>query len=116
MELQPVGGTGLRATLTATPMAWGTRLAWSCRYDGPSGTPPPDAGYGPDGGPAAPEPVTYELVLVDQAGTRVVTATWTTAGGEVTGLGASSAVPLASVDRIEIAVAGRPEPLASATL
>jgi hypothetical protein len=66
--------------------------------------------------PAVPEPVTYELVLVGRTGTRVVAATWTAAGREVTGLGASSAVPLASLDRIEITVAGRPEPLAAATL
>lgn len=110
VKLTPVGDNPMWADLVATPKPWGTRLEWSCRYDRPVAT------AAPDGGGYASEPVTYELVLVDRQGTRVVAATWTTAGTDATGLGASSALPLAALERIEIGVAGQPEPLAAATL
>jgi hypothetical protein len=94
LDLEPVGAVDVHATLTATPQEWGTRLEWSCSY-------PATGGYD------APRPVAYELVLVDRAGARTVVATWTASGTESTGLGAASAVPLAEVERVEIAVAGR---------
>jgi hypothetical protein len=101
------------ADLTATPTAWGTRLEWSCRYDrsGATSLPPGAEGYG-----SGAQPVTYELVLVDHAGTRVVAATWTTAHEDAKGLGAASALPLTALKRIEIAIAGDSEPLASVSL
>jgi hypothetical protein len=120
VELAPVGASEVRATLTATSMAWGTLLEWSCTYPPEAAeAAPPDAerpddatGYG-DG---AAEPAVYELVLVDREGERTVVATWTASGGESEGLGASAALPLSVVDRIEIAVAGSEEPVASAPL
>jgi Putative zinc-finger len=109
VELTPVDGTGVSATLTATPTAWGTRLEWSCRY--PTGE---DGGAWSDVDPSS---IVYELVLVDQDGNRTVAATWTATGRpEAWDLGASSAVPLSAVDRVEIAVVGWEQPLAAATL
>jgi hypothetical protein len=110
VRLTPVGDEPMWADLVATPKPWGTRLEWSCRYDRQATT------AAPDGGGYGSEPVTYELVLVDRQGTRVVAATWTTPGSDATGLGASSALPIAALERIEIAVAGQPQPLAAATL
>ncbi|PZR53318.1 hypothetical protein DNL40_07255 [Xylanimonas oleitrophica] len=126
LVLEPVGDTDVRAELTATPTAWGTRLDWRCRYPVPPAGPVPgstggtgstasasgaaDEGYGAGGD------VTYELVVVDRTGERTVVATWSADSGEADGLGASSAVALADVRRVEIAVGGRPEPLAAATL
>ncbi|GAB2463586.1 zf-HC2 domain-containing protein [Xylanimonas ulmi] len=107
IELVPVGDTGLHADLVATPTPWGTRLEWSCRY-------------ALTGGPAAggydPAEVTYQLVLVDRAGGRSVAATWTTAHPEAHGLGASSALPIEALDRVEIARAGEAAALAAAAL
>jgi hypothetical protein len=117
LVLQPVGGTDVHAELTATSTAWGTRLDWRCRYPTPpapsSGT-TATAGAGEATGDA--HETTYELVIVDSAGARTVVATWTAEGLEAEGLGASSAVALDDVQRVEIAVGGRAEPLAAATL
>ncbi|WP_159792766.1 zf-HC2 domain-containing protein [Puerhibacterium puerhi] len=112
--LEPVGGTDVHAELTATATAWGTRLDWRCRYP----RPPAASTYGTAGpsGAAGDGDRTYELVIVDGTGARTVVASWTAEGLEAEGLGASSAVPLDDVQRVEIAVGGRPEPLASATL
>ncbi|OLT53196.1 zf-HC2 domain-containing protein [Cellulosimicrobium sp. CUA-896] len=98
VELLPVDGTDVRAELVLTPVAWGTRLDWSCSY-------PADAGAGG----------TYELVLVDDTGAREVVATWSaTQAGRSDGLGASSAVPLDGIARLELGVTGLDRPLAAA--
>jgi anti-sigma factor RsiW len=104
VDLEPVGAIDVQATLTATPKAWGTQLEWSCSY--------PERPAGPTYG--APEPIAYELVLVDRDGGRTVAATWSASGTESRGLSAASAVPLTDVARVEIAVAG--EALAAAEL
>ena len=107
LSLAPVGAADVSATLTATPTDWGTRLEWSCAYG--DGEPDVDQeGYG--------SPVTYELVLVDGDGERTVVATWAATGSRSTGLGATSALRLDDLERVEIAVAGSGEPLASAIL
>lgn len=99
VELLPVDGTDVRAELVLTPAAWGTRLDWSCSY--PTG--------------AAESGATYELVLVDDAGRREVVATWSaTDAGRSDGLGASSAVPVEGISRIELGVTGLDRPLAAA--
>jgi hypothetical protein len=89
----------VRAELVLTSVAWGTRLDWSCSY-------PADVGAA--GG-------TYELVLVDDAGRREIVATWSaTEAGRSDGLGASSAVPLDGIARLELGVTGLDRPLAAA--
>lgn len=99
VELLPVADAEVRAELVLTPVAWGTRLDWSCSY-------PADAGAA--GG-------TYELVLVDERGGREVVATWSaTKAGRSEGLGASSAVPLDGIVRLELGVTGLDRPLAAA--
>ncbi|WP_425955706.1 anti-sigma factor family protein [Xylanimonas sp. McL0601] len=109
VELLPPGDSGMHAHLVATPTAWGTRFEWSCRYVLADGESPSVSTYNPTA-------VTYQLVLVDRAGGRSVAATWTTADPEAEGLGASSALPLEALDRIEITVAGQDSALASARL
>jgi anti-sigma factor RsiW len=98
VTLTPVGQSGVSADLTLVPARWGTRLDWSCEYE------------------AAELAVgVYELVLVDEAGERTVVATWTSTGSRVAaGLGASSAVPLDGISRVELGVVGLDVPLASA--
>ncbi|WP_454042118.1 anti-sigma factor family protein [Cellulosimicrobium sp. Marseille-Q8652] len=99
VELLPVEGTDVHAELVLTPAAWGTRLDWSCSYP---------AGVGESG-------ATYELVLVDDAGSREVVATWSaTEAGRSDGLGASSAVPVDGIARLELGVAGLDRPVAAA--
>ena len=108
VSLTPVGPADVTATLVATSTDFGTRLEWSCAY----GADDADTrdGYGSAG------PVSYELVLVDRDGGRNVVATWTATGPESTGLGATSALRLPDVERVEIAVLGTELPLASAVL
>ncbi|MEV8178709.1 zf-HC2 domain-containing protein [Cellulosimicrobium funkei] len=99
VALEPVGGADVRAELTLTPASWGTRLDWSCSYP---------AGVWEDG-------ATYELVLVDDDGTRSVVATWSsTEAGSSSGLGASSAVPVDGIARLELGVVGVDGALAAA--
>lgn len=96
VALTPVGGSGVTADLTLIPAGWGTRLDWSCAYE------------------AAALPVgVYEMVLVGQDGERTVVATWTSTGErEASGLGASSALPLDGIARVELGVVGMDRPLA----
>ncbi|WP_454859024.1 anti-sigma factor family protein [Promicromonospora soli] len=110
VQLRPVGEADMRAQLVATPTDYGTKLQWRCHY------PPRPGQQGPDGGYVPPEPIKYELVLVDRDGARTVAATWTWSGGTSPGLDASSAVPLTEMDRIEITLDGQEEALATATL
>jgi hypothetical protein len=113
VELAPVGAADVRATLTATPKAWGTRLEWSCSYPS-AGTAPGEGGRRDGYGSAAP--AAYELVLVDSGGRRTVVATWAATGTAAKGLAASAATPLTAVTRVEIVVEGSDEALASAEL
>ncbi len=106
VELEPVGATEVRATLTATPRAWGTQLEWSCSYPVRTGGPTYDPSV----------PVGYELVLVHRDGGRTVAATWSASGAESRGLAAASAVPLTDVARVEISLTGDDTPLAAAEL
>ncbi|ARU51520.1 hypothetical protein CBR64_08530 [Cellulosimicrobium cellulans] len=99
VALEPVGAADVRADLTLTPAAWGTRLDWSCSYP---------VGEWEDG-------ATYQLVLVDDAGAREVVATWSsTDTGSSDGLGASSAVPVDGIARLELGVVGVDGALAAA--
>ncbi|WP_432457252.1 anti-sigma factor family protein [Cellulomonas iranensis] len=97
VALTPVGGSGVTADLTLVPAGWGTRLDWSCAYE------------------AAELPVgVYEMVLVGDDGERTVVATWTSTGErEASGLGASSALPLDGIARVELGVVGMDRPLAA---
>lgn len=96
VALAPVGGSGVTADLTIVPARWGTRLDWSCAYE---------AAELPEG--------VYELVLVGADGERSVVATWTSTGERTAaGLGASSALPVDGIARVELGVVGLDRPLA----
>ncbi|OIJ28215.1 zf-HC2 domain-containing protein [Nocardioides luteus] len=110
VDLRPVGSVDMWAQLVVTPTSWGTKLKWSCHY-------PPQPGQSP---PASSEfqgePVTYDLVLVGRDGARTVAGSWTWSGGETLGLDASSAVPIADVERVEITLDGEDTAVAAASL
>ena len=98
VELTPVAGSGVSADLTLAPARWGTRLDWTCAYE---------AAELPEG--------VYELVLVGADGERSVVATWTSTGERTAaGLGASSALPVDGIARVELGVVGLDRPLAVA--
>jgi hypothetical protein len=106
VTLAPVGGSDVSADLTLTPSTWGTKMEWSCSY--PS--------HGGGGGPGRGDGV-YELVLVDEDGTRTIAATWTGDGGvHASGLLASSAIDLEEITRVELGVEGVDLVLAAADL
>ncbi|MEI7057326.1 zf-HC2 domain-containing protein [Nocardioides sp. CCNWLW239] len=110
VDLRPVGSVDMWAQLVVTPTSWGTKLTWSCHY-------PPEPGQSPPGRSGYPvEPVTYDLVLVGRDGSRTVAGSWTWSGGQTLGLDASSAVPIADVDRVEITLDGDDTAVAAATL
>jgi hypothetical protein len=105
VTLAPVGDSDVTADLVLTPSTWGTKMEWSCSY-------PDDDGGGP-----GPADGVYELVLVDEDGTRTVAATWTGDGGDhASGLLASSAIGLEQITRIELGVEGVDVVLAAADL
>jgi hypothetical protein len=110
LDLRPVGDVDMWAQLVVTPTSWGTKLNWNCHY-------PPKAGQTPQAPSDYPvEPVTYDLVLVGRDGSRTVAGSWTWAGGETLGLDASSAVPIAEVERVEITLDGDDTAVAAASL
>ncbi|MFC8731054.1 anti-sigma factor family protein [Luteimicrobium sp. NPDC057192] len=99
VDLAPVGGSGVTARLSLDPVAWGTRLSWSCRY--PSDAGPASATAGPYGGTARAE-ATYALVLVDRAGHTTTVGTWAATGTGASGLHASTSVAARDVASVEI--------------
>lgn len=110
VDLRPVGSVDMWAQLVVTPTSWGTKLTWSCHY-------PPKPGKSPPGpSDYRDEPVTYDLVLVGRDGSRTVAGSWTWSGGETLGLDASSAVPIAEVERVEITLVGQETAVAAASL
>ncbi|MET8521838.1 zf-HC2 domain-containing protein [Nocardioides sp. NPDC004968] len=110
VDLRPVGSVDMWAQLVVTPTSWGTKLKWSCHY-------PPEPGKSPPGpSDYQGEPVTYDLVLVGRDGARTVAGSWTWSGGETLGLDASSAVPIADVERVEITLVGEDTAVAAASL
>ena len=110
VDLRPVGSVDMWAQLVVTPTSWGTKLNWSCHY-------PPKPGKSSPGPSDYPvEPVTYDLVLVGRDGARTVAGSWTWSGGETLGLDASSAVPIADVERVEITLVGEDTAVAAASL
>ena len=104
VTLDPVGGSDVSADLTLTPSTWGTSMEWSCSYPSlPGGPGPMDA--------------VYELVLIDEDGTRTVAATWSADGDDhASGLLASSALGMEDIARVELAVEGADLVLAAADL
>ncbi|MBG6096507.1 anti-sigma factor family protein [Nocardioides luteus] len=110
VDLRPVGSVDMWAQLVVTPTSWGTKLKWSCHYPPkPGKSQPPQSDY-------PGEPVTYDLVLVRRDGARTVAGSWTWSGGETLGLDASSAVPIADVERVEITLDGDDTAVAAASL
>ncbi|HWK92066.1 MAG TPA: zf-HC2 domain-containing protein [Luteimicrobium sp.] len=99
VDLAPVGGSGVTARLSLDPVAWGTRVSWSCRY--PSDAGPASATSGPYEG-ATPAETTYALVLVDRSGHATTVGTWAATGTGASGLHASTSVPKGDVASVEI--------------
>jgi predicted anti-sigma-YlaC factor YlaD len=98
LHLEPVARSGVRADLSITAMAAGTRLDWSCSY--PPGVP---LGHG------------YELTVIDADGVRTVVSTWVGDGrSHTTGLSATTATPADEITRIELSAAGSGMLLAAA--
>lgn len=110
VDLRPVGEVDMWAQLVVTPTSWGTKLNWDCHYPPkPGQSPPAPSDY-------QGEPITYDLVLVGRDGARTVAGSWTWSGGETLGLDASSAVPIADVERVEITLDGDDTAVAAASL
>jgi anti-sigma factor RsiW len=72
------------AELAVTSKSWGTRFDWSCRYGG-------GAGRG-----------AYDLVAIDDDGTRTVVASWGAGEVEATQLAATSSIPIERIRSVEI--------------
>ena len=101
--LTAVGGSHLTASMTVTPVGWGTRFDWSCAYGAAVGDHADDYA-----------PVSYSLVVHTDGGTASTVATWSSDAGEAKGLVASSAIPADAIRSIDIRVTGSAEPLATA--
>ncbi|OUE24260.1 anti-sigma factor family protein [Clavibacter michiganensis] len=76
---------GVTAQLAVTAKPWGTRFDWSCAYAGGG------AGKG-----------AYDLVAIDDDGTRTVVATWGAGQAEATQLAATSALPIERIREVQI--------------
>jgi hypothetical protein len=86
----------MTADLSVEKKAWGTRFDWNCQYVAT---------------PWKRGAQRYELVVIDAAGTQTTVASWTASGPRATALSASSSVPMSSIRRVEIRVAGSARPL-----
>ncbi|MBM7412504.1 hypothetical protein JOE38_002327 [Clavibacter michiganensis] len=76
---------GVTAQLAVTAKPWGTRFDWSCAYAGGG------AGKG-----------AYDLVAIDDDGTRTVVATWGAGQAEATQLAATSSLPIDRIREVQI--------------
>ena len=76
---------GVTAQLAVTPKPYGTRFDWSCAYAG--------GGVGQGA---------YDLVAIDDAGTRTVVATWGAGQMESRQLAATSSIPIERLRSVQI--------------
>jgi len=97
VNLAPVGGSGVTAELSLDPVAWGTRVSWSCRYPADAG--PASTITGPY---AASTATSYSLVLVDRDGSESTVGTWAPSGTGASGLHASTSIAKQDVASVEI--------------
>lgn len=100
-SLAPVGGSGVTAQLTLDPVAWGTRLSWSCHY--PEGATPASGGPYVAAGTGG---ATYALVVLDRSGRATTVGTWAATGTGATGLHASTSLAKQDVEGVEIRLGG----------
>jgi len=91
----------MTASLRVEKKSWGTRLDWNCHYLATSGYSAKRV---------------YELVVIDTSGRETIAASWVATSPKATSLSTSSAVPKGSIARVEIRVAGSPEPLTETEL
>ncbi|MCU1475259.1 MAG: rslA 2, partial [Amnibacterium sp.] len=87
-RLAPVHGSAVSAQLTATGVAWGTKLTWSCTY--------------PTGGVDAYAASSYRLVVTTTAGRTAVVATWGVHGERASGLAAATSIPRSAIRSVDI--------------
>jgi anti-sigma factor RsiW len=87
-RLAPVHGSAVSAQLTATGVAWGTKLAWSCTY--------------PSGRADAYSGASYRLVVTTTAGRTAVVATWGAHGDRASGLAAATSIPRSAIRSVDI--------------
>jgi anti-sigma factor RsiW len=100
--LTPVDETAMTATVSLTPVGWGTRIEMECGYP---------AGYGAgDAGPWS-----YALVVTDDSGESSQVSTWNAIPGQTFRFVAATAVAFKDIASIEVRSAGG-EPLLVAAL
>ncbi len=76
---------------------WGTQFQWNCAYT--------------EIRTAAEVPESYDLVVTDPSGAKVVIATWREIGKNATGLVAATSIAFADIRAIEIRASGSNEPI-----
>jgi hypothetical protein len=81
---------------------WGTQFQWNCTYT--------------ENRTESEVPESYDLVVTDPSGAKVVIATWREIGKGATGLVAATSVAFADIRAIEIRSTGSSEPILTAEI
>ena len=89
VALQGAATVPVSATVSLTPVAWGTKIDMACLY----GADAPDAGW------------TYVLTVVDRDGTTTDLSTWKAQPGRTATLSAGTAAALTDIRTVEIRTA-----------
>lgn len=89
VALDAAASVPVSATVSLTPVAWGTRIDMACLYDAGA----PDAGW------------TYVLTVVGKDGTTTDLSTWKAEPGRTTTLSAGTAAALADIRTVQIRTA-----------
>lgn len=89
VALEGAAAVPVSATVSLTPVAWGTKIDMSCRYAAGA----PDAGW------------TYVLTVVGEDGTTTDLSTWKVDPGRTATLSAGTAQQLAGIRTVEIRTA-----------
>lgn len=95
--MTPAAGSPVEADIGLTAKDWGTRVDWHCSY----GT-----DWATDSG-------SYDLVVIDDAGTRTTVATWKAIGGTASDLSAATDIAAGSIRAVSITPAGSDVALAT---
>jgi hypothetical protein len=98
--MAPGQRAGITAALALSAEEWGTRLDWGCQYtkDWATGV------------------ASYDLIVTTKDGRESAVASWSPAGGQTSGLAASTAIPASQIRTVEIRVTGTATPLAVTTV
>lgn len=96
------GSDAMQVKMQMASKKWGTQFQWNCTYT--------------ENRTESQEPESYDLVVTDPSGAKIVVATWREIGKAAAGLVAATSIPTSNIRAIEIRTTGDSNPILKADI